>query len=215
MNKRCLIPVLAMLTMMNVLQANASPLHPMPSPPADVLAVTPQLYAYTRDVLFGQVWQRSELALRDRSIVTLAALLANGQSAQMTGHINLGLDNGLTPAEIMAITHMASDAEWPNALSATALAKEVFTRRGISLTSFSEPGELSLRDRSLVTIAALIARGQTDRLAESMNIGMDHGLTRSQIAELITHLAFYAGWPRAMSAVPVARQVFADRGAQP
>ena len=68
--------------------------------------------------------------------------------------------------------------------------------------------ELSPRDRSLVTVAALVAGGNTERLAGHLNRALENGLTEAELAEVITHLAFYAGWPRAMSAVRVARDVF-------
>ena len=68
--------------------------------------------------------------------------------------------------------------------------------------------ELSLRDRSLVTVAALIANGNTEQLSGHLSRARENGLTESELAEVIIHLAFYAGWPRAMSAVRVARDVF-------
>ncbi|WP_371127576.1 carboxymuconolactone decarboxylase family protein [Variovorax sp. YR266] len=59
-------------------------------------------------MLFGDVWKRKDLAPRNRSLVTLSALVTNGQAAQMTSHINLGLDNGLKPSEIVGVlTHLA------------------------------------------------------------------------------------------------------------
>lgn len=68
--------------------------------------------------------------------------------------------------------------------------------------------ELSPRDRSLVTVAALIANGNTEQLAGHLSRAKQNGLTEAELAEVIIHLAFYAGWPRAMSAVKVARDVF-------
>ncbi len=68
--------------------------------------------------------------------------------------------------------------------------------------------ELSPRDRSLITVAALIAGGNTEQLPGHLNRARANGLSESEIAEVIIHLAFYAGWPRAMSAVKVAREVF-------
>ena len=75
--------------------------------------------------------------------------------------------------------------------------------------------DLAPRDRSLVTIAALIAAGQVDQLAFHIDRGMNNGLTRTEVSEIITHLAFYAGWPRAVSAVPVAKKVFEARAGAP
>lgn len=71
--------------------------------------------------------------------------------------------------------------------------------------------DLSARDRSLVTMAALIAIGQPEQLPFHANRAMDNGLTRAEASEVVTHVAFYAGWPRAMSAVPVLQRVFESR----
>lgn len=68
--------------------------------------------------------------------------------------------------------------------------------------------ELSPRDRSLVTVAALIANGNTEQLSGHLLRAKENGLSENELAEVIIHLAFYAGWPRAMSAVRVAREVF-------
>lgn len=70
---------------------------------------------------------------------------------------------------------------------------------------------LAPRDRSLVTVSALIASGQVAQLPYHLNKAMDHGLKQAQAAEVITHLAFYVGWPHAFSALPVAKEVFEKR----
>ena len=71
--------------------------------------------------------------------------------------------------------------------------------------------DLAPRDRSLVTVSALIASGQVAQIPFHLNRAMDNGLTQAQAAEVLTHLAFYAGWPNAMSAVSVAKGVFESR----
>ncbi|KQV82126.1 carboxymuconolactone decarboxylase family protein [Rhizobium sp. Root1220] len=73
--------------------------------------------------------------------------------------------------------------------------------------------DLSARDRTLVTMAALIANGQPEQLPFHTNRAMDNGLTRQEASEVVTHVAFYAGWPRAMSAVPALTKVFETREA--
>ncbi len=73
---------------------------------------------------------------------------------------------------------------------------------------WERPG-LSKRDRSLVTVAALIANGNTEQLSGHFARALENGLTETELAEVITHLAFYTGWPRAMSAAPIARKAFA------
>lgn len=66
---------------------------------------------------------------------------------------------------------------------------------------------LSPRDRSLITIASLVTSGSAAQLRGHISRGIENGLTQEEIAETITHLAFYAGWPNAMSAVSVARDI--------
>jgi 4-carboxymuconolactone decarboxylase len=68
--------------------------------------------------------------------------------------------------------------------------------------------ELSPRDRSLVTVAALTAGGNAEQLTYHLGLARKNGLTETELIEAITHLAFYSGWPTAMSAMTVARRVF-------
>jgi 4-carboxymuconolactone decarboxylase len=71
---------------------------------------------------------------------------------------------------------------------------------------------LAPRDRSLATVSALIAAGQVAQVPYHLNRAMDNGLSQAQAAEVVTHLAFYAGWPCAFSAMPVVKDVFDKRG---
>ncbi|MGA3160028.1 MAG: carboxymuconolactone decarboxylase family protein [Terracidiphilus sp.] len=73
-----------------------------------------------------------------------------------------------------------------------------------------ERGALSKRDRSLATITALIALRASEQLPFHLKRGVENGLTQEEIVELITHMAFYSGWPSAMSAIAVARKVFEE-----
>jgi 4-carboxymuconolactone decarboxylase len=73
-----------------------------------------------------------------------------------------------------------------------------------------ERAGLSKRDRSLVTVASLITGGSTEQLVGHLRRAKANGLTEAELKEAIIHLAFYAGWPRAMSAVNVAKQVFGE-----
>src|SRR5882724_9528750 len=75
---------------------------------------------------------------------------------------------------------------------------------------WKRPG-LTPRDRSIVTIAALIARNQTIEMPHYFNLALDNGIKPRELSEIITHLAFYSGWANAMSATAVARDVFAER----
>jgi 4-carboxymuconolactone decarboxylase len=81
----------------------------------------------TDDVLFGDVWARPELAPRDRSLITVAALVAGGNTEQLVGHLRHAKANGVTESELVeAIVHLAFYAGWPRAMSAVAVAGQVF-----------------------------------------------------------------------------------------
>jgi 4-carboxymuconolactone decarboxylase len=223
----------------------------------DIRAVAPALEKYAQDRLFGEVWKRPGLSPRDRSVVTLAVLIARNQTVEMPYYVNLALDHGVKPAEISEIiTHLAFYSGWANAMSAVAAMKDVFAERRIgsdqlppvspTLLPLNEAAEqeratrvgqqfgavspgvvqyttdvlfrdlwlrpdLAPRDRSLVTISALIASGQVAQLGSHLNRAMDNGLTQPQASEVLTHLAFYAGWPNVFSALPVAKDVFEKR----
>jgi 4-carboxymuconolactone decarboxylase len=225
--------------------------------PEDLRAVAPALEKYRENALLGGLWKRPGLSPRDRSIVTLAALIARNQTVEMPVYLNLALDNGVKASEISeTITHLAFYSGWSNAMSAVSVAKDVFAARRIpadqlppasgpqlALNEAAEaqratrvgeqfgtvapglvqyttdllfrdlwlrPG-LAPRDRSLVTVSALIAAGQVAQVAYHLGRAMDNGLTQAQAGEAITHLAFYAGWPNAFSALPVAKDVFEKR----
>ncbi len=223
----------------------------------EIRMVAPALEKYTQDRLLGEVWKRPGLAPRDRSIVTLAALIARDRTIEMPYYVNLALDNGVKPREISEIiTHLAFYSGWANAMSAVASAKDIFAERMIGsdqlppaspqLLPLDEAAEaqrasrvgeqfgkvapgvvqyttdvlfrdlwlrpdLAPRDRSLVTVSALIASGQVAQIPYHLNRAMDNGLTQAQAAEALTHLAFYTGWPNVFSALPVAKDVFEKR----
>jgi 4-carboxymuconolactone decarboxylase len=257
-----LAAALAALSLVASASAQASPTQTLPRPRPmltldDVRTVAPALEKHAQGTLLGDLWKRPGLAPRDRSIVTLAALIARNQTIELDHYLNLALDNGVQPREISEIiTHLAFYAGWENAMSAVTVAKEVFAQRAIGadqlpaaspeplpLDEAAEaqraarvgeqfdavaPGvvqyttdvlfrdlwlrpDLAPRDRSLITVSALIASGQVTQIPYHLNRAMDNGLTHVEAGEVITHLAFYAGWPNAFSALPVAKEVFARR----
>jgi 4-carboxymuconolactone decarboxylase len=170
---------------------------------------------------------------------------------------HLALDNGVKANEVSEIiTHLAFYSGWANAMSAVAVAKDIFYERGIGinqlppakekLMALNEVAEaqratqvsnnfgplspglvqnttdllfrdlwlrpaLSPRDRSLVTVSALIASGQVAQITYHLNRAMDNGLTQPQASEVVTHIAFYAGWPNVFSALPIMKDVFEKR----
>ncbi len=92
--------------------------------------IAPHLAELRADVLFGDVWERPGLSKRDRSLITVASLIALYRTEQLRGHIGRALDNGVTKEEIgEVITHMAFYGGWPVAANASRVAKEVFDGR--------------------------------------------------------------------------------------
>ncbi|CDZ55018.1 carboxymuconolactone decarboxylase family protein [Neorhizobium galegae] len=105
----------------------------------DVQAVSPALAKYTQGILLGDLWKRPGLSARDRSVITVAVLIARNQPVEMPYHFNLALDNGVTPAELSEIiTHLAFYSGWANATGAVAVAKQVFSARGIGADQLPE-----------------------------------------------------------------------------
>lgn len=89
----------------------------------------PKLAELTDDVLFGDVWERAELSKRDRSLITVAALIANGNTEQLTGHLDRAKQNGLSETELAEVMiHLAFYAGWPRAISAVRVARDVFKK---------------------------------------------------------------------------------------
>lgn len=102
----------------------------MTSPRTDAQEVAPKMAELSADVLFGDVWERPGLSKRDRSLITVATLIALYRTNQLRGHIGRALDNGVTKEEIgEVITHMAFYGGWPTAANAVQVAKEVFDSR--------------------------------------------------------------------------------------
>lgn len=91
--------------------------------------IAPKLAELTDDVLFGDIWERPGLAKRDRSLITVAALIALNRPDQLRSHIALAQRNGVTEQEIVeTITQLAFYSGWPNAISAVSVAREVFKK---------------------------------------------------------------------------------------
>ncbi len=89
--------------------------------------LAPKFVELTDDVLFGDVWERPELSKRDRSLITVSALIALYRTDQLRFHLGRALENGVTREELVeVITHLAFYAGWPNSVNAVTVAKEVF-----------------------------------------------------------------------------------------
>ncbi|WP_247878356.1 carboxymuconolactone decarboxylase family protein, partial [Azospirillum sp. TSO22-1] len=99
----------------------------------DVRSVSPALERFAQGTIQGDLWKRPGLSPRDRSIVTVAALIARNQTVEMPRHVTLALDNGVKPGELSEIvTHLAFYSGWANAMAAVAVTKDVFAQRRIA-----------------------------------------------------------------------------------
>ena len=88
--------------------------------------IAPKLADLTEDVLFGDVWERTALSKRDRSLATVSALVAMNRTEQLTFHLQRAIENGVTTEELIeVITHLAFYSGWPTAMSAMMIAKQV------------------------------------------------------------------------------------------
>ncbi len=88
----------------------------------------PKLVELTDRVLFDDVWERKELSKRDRSLITVAALIALNRPDQLRFHLTFAVQNGVKKDELIeVITHLAFYSGWPNAMSAITIAKEVLS----------------------------------------------------------------------------------------
>lgn len=105
-----------------------TPASVAPSPAREeVRGVVPKLIDLSEKILYGDVWERPGLSKRDRSLITVATLVALYRTDQLRGHIRRALDNGVTKEEIgEVITHMAFYGGWPTAANAVQVAKQVF-----------------------------------------------------------------------------------------
>lgn len=202
---------------------------------ADIQAVSPALARFGREAISNDLWQRDTLSARDRSIVTVAMLIARNQPGELKHYIAVALDSGVTPAEVSEIiTHLAFYAGWPNAMSAVSVAKAIFEARGVTAEALPaasptllplneqvekqradtveknvgpiSPGlvkftadplfldlwqrpALTPRDRSLVTVSALIAAGQSAQIGYHLNRAMDNGLSAEEAGEVVAQAA--------------------------
>jgi 4-carboxymuconolactone decarboxylase len=229
------------------------------TPSSELGAVSPALQRYDDQVVQGDLWSRPGLSPRDRSVVTVSALIANNQMTELPRYVDRALSTGVTPAELSEIiTHLGFYSGWPNAMAAAAVTRDAFAERAIGTDQLPQatpellpldeaaeaqrqssndqnygavaPGVLQYttevifrdlwlrpglapRDRSLVTVSALIATGQVAQITYHLGRAMDNGLTQPQASEALTQLAFYVGWPKVFSALPVVKDVLASRPA--
>jgi 4-carboxymuconolactone decarboxylase len=175
----------------------------------DVRSVAPALEKYTRERLLGEVWKRPGLSPRDRSIVTLAALVARNQTIEMPYYLNVALDNGVKPAEISElITHLAFYSGRGNAMSAVAVTKDVFAKRGVRSDQLAQVSPKLL---------PLDEKREADR---AKRVGEQFGNVSPGVVQYTTEVLFLDLWlrpdlaPRDRSLVTISSLIALGQGAQ-
>ena len=185
------------------------------------------------DLLYAETWERPELSPRDRSLVTVAVGTALYASSAVRFHVGRALDNGVTQEEISElITHVTFYSGFPTGVNAARVAADVFEQRGLPLPDARFPGApyldtlisglvyrdtwprraLSLRDRSLITIAMTQAAYQTDQLRAHVRRGLDNGITPEELSEMMAHVTLYSGFPSGVNGSRLLAEVLQERG---
>ncbi|MGJ0184345.1 carboxymuconolactone decarboxylase family protein [Corynebacterium glyciniphilum] len=222
---------------------------------ADLDSVSPALARYDSEEVQA-LWDDDSVSARDRGLVTVAALISTGQTAELGAYVERALDDGVTPAEISeTVTHLGFYTGWPNATSAVSEISEIFADRDISTDELPEAEpelmpldeeaeaeraqtveedvgdvsrgivdgterlfndlwlrpDLEPRDRSMITVVSLIATAQSDQITFHLNRAMDNGLTAEEVDGLLTHVIYFTGWPKTMTAIPVVQDVLDSR----
>ena len=216
--------------------AAASPRQPPQEPELEFPDAYPQA-PYLRDllnqVLYAETWKRTELSPRDRSMITVAVGTALYASSEVRYHVGRALDNGVTQDEISEIiTHVTFYSGFPTGVNASRVAAEVLESRSLPVGDERFPGapylddlidglvygetwnrnQLSVRDRSLATIAVTLAGYQSDQLRVHLQRGLDNGVTVQEISELIAHVTLYSGFPTGVNASRMFADILRERG---
>src|SRR4051812_30768280 len=177
--------------------------------PEDVRMVSPALARCTQDAIENDLWNRPALSPRDRSIVTVAALIARIQTVGMLHYFNRALDNGLTPGELSeVIAHLAFYSGWSNAFSAAAIAKDIFVQRGIGVDRLAEASP---------TLLPIDEEAEAQR---ATTVEQNFGAVAAGVVQYTTDLLFRNLWlrpglaPRDRSLVTVSALVASGQVAQ-
>ena len=201
-------------------------IEPSAIPEADIRSVSPALARFGREAITEDLWTRDALSPRDRSMVTVAIT----HLAFYSGWPNAMSAISVTKAvfETRGVTADALPEASPDLLPLNQEAEKQrsetveknvgpispglvkFTADPLFLDLWQRPA-LKPRDRSLITVSALIASGQSALIGYHLNRAMDNGLSAEEAGEIVTQAAFYAGWPNAFTAAPVVGEVLSNR----
>src|SRR5437868_2971681 len=151
----------------------------------DMKMVAPALDKYTQDRLLGEVWKRPGLSSRDRSIVTLAAMIGRNQTILLADQLKVALDDGVKPAEISEIiTHLAFYSGWGNAIAAASVAKVVFAERNIGA------------DKLPAASPALLTLNEAAEADRAKRVGDQFGAVFPGVVQYTTDVLFRDLWLR-------------------
>lgn len=188
--KKVTVPLVAAATSLTLVLSACGSSDDQSAAPAgssaeNIAAVAPALADYNDSIVEGELWTRADMSPRDRSLVTVSALISRNQTADLAAEINRGLDNGLTPAEISEIiTHLAFYSSWPNAIAAAQVVGPVFEDRGIDAADLPG-GEVDLLPQD--------AEAEQQRQA---TVAENYGDTAPGVLEYTTDAVFGDLWLR-------------------
>ena len=220
------------LAILAMIWGGPAALAQLPPPPPGAYDAAPWLGQIRNDYVYGDVWERPGLSPRDRSMITVAVTQALNAASELRLHMGRALDNGLTQGEIEeTLAQVRWYATLPAEVNGAAIAAEVFAERGLPASAagaaspqpaarsadagpvpFPPSQALQPRDRSLITVALASALYASDTLRVEVARALDNGVTQDELAEVITHIAFYSGFPTAVNASRVTAEVLAARG---
>ena len=150
--------------------ASATGDNPAPSRAQQLMGdIDPKLAELTDEVLLGDIWERPLLSKRDRSLVTVAALIALNRPDQLRSHMALALRNGVTKQELVeAITQLAFYSGWPNAVSAVSVAREVFrATRPIAMQPDQAAQKPERQEGQMITVMRIGSQPSTQGSADN------------------------------------------------
>ncbi|EEZ0186554.1 carboxymuconolactone decarboxylase family protein [Escherichia coli] len=188
MNKSSLLMLIATTTLSGNISAmeedKTSKIYANPARES-VAEVAPALQAYSQAFIHNDLWNRTELSRRDRSLITMAALIARNDTTELPMYTEIALDNGVSPAQISEmITHLAFYAGQPNAYSAAVAIRPVFKKRGVR--SEDLPG----KDVNLLPLNAEVER------AREADVNKEYGSVAPGVIKYTTEALFRELWLR-------------------
>ncbi len=202
------------LRMIRQYRGEASLRGRMPEPHGTLMEVSIDFGRYTDEYLLGDVMARPGLSMRERSLIIIAALTANRYEIVANGHMRWALNIGITKEEVLdVILQVAHFGNWPVGREIFGLlecAYPGYLRTVIEcpLQNVESKQLLSLRERVMVEMGALIARRFSDRLKRHMRYAIKIGVTREEILETIMQVTPFSGWAVGVEAIRVAKEVF-------